>query len=353
MRQVVASLVSPVPTFDIIAVAADDGSANGFYAVAVERTVAAPHAVLVGNALRYPRRNGTTTRYLSEPEVAEAYRARLAGLGEQAGRLREVWQNGVDQLNTEEGVWVALAMVPGVRGDRRVDQAEFQRFTRQAHGEIPTVVRIGFSTRRTQVGRGYFCADGTNDGGERRSSFFRMELHSDGSGFFAVDVGWRRPPQDDADEALPPSVIDDEALTISVISGLLRIGQHTRDEAAASGDAVVRVGFWQIGPATPTLLGHPRGGTWNNTYNSRPLVQNPDPLESTAALDSLAEPGPALLSTAGRICDSLAQSFGVAELGQITSDGALRLPYWSHQIRPGLTAWVEVNALELVDEQLP
>jgi hypothetical protein len=35
--------------------------------------------VIVNQGLRYPRRNGTVTRYLSEPEVATAYRERLVG----------------------------------------------------------------------------------------------------------------------------------------------------------------------------------------------------------------------------------------------------------------------------------
>ena len=83
IRQVIASLVAPMPVVDVLAVpgtgrengtapgAAGTGSAGtsppggteggqppGFIVIAVPRSPAAPHAVLVNEALRYPRRNG-------------------------------------------------------------------------------------------------------------------------------------------------------------------------------------------------------------------------------------------------------------------------------------------------------
>lgn len=69
MQQIVASLVSPMPTFDVVPIldAAADAGSRGFLLVAVPRSAGAPHAVLVNNSLRYPKRNGSTTRYLSEP----------------------------------------------------------------------------------------------------------------------------------------------------------------------------------------------------------------------------------------------------------------------------------------------
>lgn len=88
IRQVVASLVAPVPTFDIVVIpktteenvaAEASTSAVGFVVIAVPRSPQAPHAVLVNESLRFPKRNGSTTRYLSEAELAAAYRDRLAG----------------------------------------------------------------------------------------------------------------------------------------------------------------------------------------------------------------------------------------------------------------------------------
>src|SRR6266704_2206470 len=71
-------------------VAALANTAGGLLVLAVVRSPLAPHAVIVNQGLRYPRRNGTTTRYLSEPEVASAYRERLAGAQRQAARVEEI-----------------------------------------------------------------------------------------------------------------------------------------------------------------------------------------------------------------------------------------------------------------------
>jgi hypothetical protein len=99
---VVASLVAPVPDFDVRMIPddAEGGDGNhGFVAISVERSSAGPHAVAVQTSLRYPRRTGTTTRYLSEPEVADAYRQRLAGLGNVEQRLSQVWADGISRLD--------------------------------------------------------------------------------------------------------------------------------------------------------------------------------------------------------------------------------------------------------------
>lgn len=79
LLQVLASSVAPVPLFDVRMVADGGDARRGFVIIAVERSAAAPHAVAVGTNLRYPRREGTITRYLTEPEVADAYRTRWPG----------------------------------------------------------------------------------------------------------------------------------------------------------------------------------------------------------------------------------------------------------------------------------
>src|SRR5437667_8962258 len=70
MRQIVTSNVAPVPRFDIHRVPETSGASTGFYLVAVPRSPDAPHAVRVNDALKYPRRDGARTRWLSESEVA-------------------------------------------------------------------------------------------------------------------------------------------------------------------------------------------------------------------------------------------------------------------------------------------
>ena len=76
MRQIVASGTAPHAAFEIRPIPGSN-AARGFYLLIAEPSPQRPHAVLIGNDLRYPRRDGTITRYLSEAEVADLYRDRF------------------------------------------------------------------------------------------------------------------------------------------------------------------------------------------------------------------------------------------------------------------------------------
>ncbi|MDQ6848458.1 MAG: ATP-binding protein, partial [Actinomycetota bacterium] len=71
--------ISPVPPIAVRRIPLDaSDSGRGFVLVIVPRSLSAPHAVVVNaTSLRYPVRHGTTTRYLTAPEVSAAYRQRL------------------------------------------------------------------------------------------------------------------------------------------------------------------------------------------------------------------------------------------------------------------------------------
>ena len=88
IRQIIASQVVPMPVIDVIHVEDPARPGHGLVLIAVPRSLLAPHAVIINEGLRYPRRNGATTRYLSEPEVAAAYRERFAAAHRQADRAR-------------------------------------------------------------------------------------------------------------------------------------------------------------------------------------------------------------------------------------------------------------------------
>src|SRR6266700_1804252 len=90
IRQIVGSQVVPMPQIDVLRVEDPNRLGRGLVLVAIPRSPLAPHAVVVNDGLRYPRRNGATTRYLSEPEVADAYRQRFARPRRQADRAREI-----------------------------------------------------------------------------------------------------------------------------------------------------------------------------------------------------------------------------------------------------------------------
>lgn len=62
-------------------------------------------------------RNGATTRYLSEPEVAVAYRERLAGAQRQSARVVEIEREALLRLGPSGHPWVVVTLVPDLPGD--------------------------------------------------------------------------------------------------------------------------------------------------------------------------------------------------------------------------------------------
>ncbi|HEX9517966.1 MAG TPA: ATP-binding protein [Streptosporangiaceae bacterium] len=67
MRQVIASLVAPMPEIDILPVPASPGGDHGFLIVAVLPSPSRPHAVLVNVGMRFPVRNGKRSATCPSP----------------------------------------------------------------------------------------------------------------------------------------------------------------------------------------------------------------------------------------------------------------------------------------------
>jgi hypothetical protein len=72
LRQIANSTIHPAPAFEVIYMREAPADPDGVIAVVVPPSPLAPHAV----GERFPRRDGTTTKYLSEPEIDRLYRLR-------------------------------------------------------------------------------------------------------------------------------------------------------------------------------------------------------------------------------------------------------------------------------------
>ncbi len=94
MRQVIASLAAPSPEVEIARVEAKNAG-RGYYLLAIPASPWKPHGVRVNEGLRYPRRDGPHMRYLSETEIAEAYRSRFTAEASQRRRLDQVHSEGI------------------------------------------------------------------------------------------------------------------------------------------------------------------------------------------------------------------------------------------------------------------
>jgi hypothetical protein len=350
--QIVGSLVVPLPVFEPLPVLKPGETGHGFLVVAVSKSPLAPHAVIVNQRLRYPRRNGTTTRYLSEPEVASAYRERLAGVQRQTARVEEVEREALLRLDASGLPWVVVSLVPDLPGELSTTSEVFKTFQQTIMGQPAMVVPvIATRFRRASVGRRRLLADGTMDGSPA-AAWASLELHTDGSGVYSVCVpdllGGRRPMPPPAGEPLERR-IGDESLALAAISGLLLLAQHARDLAAAGGNALIRAQIFPISAERPTGLGQTRDHGFLDPVGDRVLTIRSAAAETAAELDDLAQPGPALAAAGALLVNEIGQAFGVAEMGQLSRDGQLRRPYWSQQL---ITTWAEQNGIEVTDDRI-
>jgi hypothetical protein len=372
IQQVVAALVAPMPTFDVEIIYDDRDEANsvtsgdtdsdskrdvrpsrGFIMIAILRSRGAPHAVLVNQALRYPKRNGATTRYLSEPEVAAAYSDRAAGAARQASRIAQVEQEAFQRLDREQDSWVVVTLMPDVAGDFSITAASFEEFRRTGIGRA-AIVPVHVGLHRVRVGRQRFLADGTS-GSSPLARYASLELHTDGAGAYGLKLGdftaattWRADPNQPSEHR----IVADEGIAVAVVSGLMRLAQHARDRTAASGNAVVRATLLPATAADSIAIGHDRRG-FTDSRSSVSAYQELVTSEAVAPLDDLASPAAPLVAAAATLIDQIGQAFGIPEMGQFGSDGSVRVRYWHpRDWQQGIVAWAERHNIVVSDDTL-
>jgi hypothetical protein len=340
IRQVVASQVVPMPAIDIIRVEDPARPGYGFVLIAVARSPLAPHAVLVNEGLRYPRRNGATTRYLSEPEVAAAYRERFAAVHRQSDRAREIEADALSRLSTaDDQVWVVTSLVPDLAGELALDQAALSTARTELAGQQPLIAPSSLAWGQVSIGSRRLLADGNLNG--RTARWLSADLHADGAGVFAAHV--LNPvsgPASSGDGAPEPRSVVADSVVNGILSGLRFLARHSRDRAAAGGNALVRSQLYPVSGQQPLELCQYQGG-FINTLGTQAMTDTAPVRERVAPLDALADDGPGLVSAAYLLATDIFQGFGYAEATQLTRDGALRLPNWNPDWQPHLRQWAD------------
>jgi hypothetical protein len=369
ISQIVASQVAPYPTFGVeiiydetdvdratISPTANDEdgadtAATGFIMITVLRSPSAPHAVLVDKSLRFPKRSGATTRYLSEPEVAAEYANRAAGAARLRDRIAKVEEDAFRRLDRERNAWLVVTLVPELAGDLAITKASFNDFQQSITQTPALIIPAGISLYRVTVGRRRFLADDTGDNSPL-ARWASLELHTDGAGAYGLRMQEYARPQFalDPDQATD-QLIDDEWITLAVLSGLKRLAQHARDLTAASGNGVVRAILLPASASDSLEIGHSRRGL-PQSRSQVSIQQDPVVAEAVAPLDSLASPGSDLITVAAALADEIGQAFGIAEMGQLSREGTLRRPYWG-PFRQEMVTWAEQHQIDVTDEVLP
>jgi hypothetical protein len=248
--------------------------------------------------------------------------------------------------------WVLVSAVPDLLGSFTIDPQHLREF-RETLGRQGAwaIGAMGVSFRRFRVGRRRLVADGAN--ADQLARWVLAEFHSDGSGTYGLqlpDLNEQRRVGITNPEAVH-SLIDDEALTLAIVTGLLRLAQHARDRAAAGGGLLVHARLIRPSNRNAVEIGHTRQGFGQS--RSEFAHDEVPAAESFALIDDLADPGPPLLTTAAALANELAQSFGIAELGQVTPDGRIRSRYWRDTRDDGpLGSWARAAGVEMTTDAL-
>jgi len=342
MRQIVANGVSPVSDFDITSIpGVRHLSGLCFIVIEVPQRPLRPHGVAVNDGYRYPKRSGPMIRYLSEPEVAEAYRQRDFRSQSRLRRLDDVWTDGLSRLNSQEEVYVAVAVVPEIPGDFIIDQAAFSAVQTSLTGGELTVVPVTRSASRTRIGIGRVSVDGGYDKPSVR--YTALDMHSDGSAFYALR-GCR------TGAATNTNLLGIDRVLIGLLSGLLQGAQHAVKRSMASGQALIRATIYKPDQLRPVQLSADVSG-WGDPTGVV-VDQSLEPVTVTVPLDSIVNPGPRAAVVTARLLHQIGHAFGVAELGQLTPDGRLRRQYLDGGTRQALLDWAERSGVEVTDELL-
>lgn len=334
MRQVIASSVAPMPSFDVRRIVAEETGEVGYVLLIMQRTAAAPHAVTRNHYLAYPRRDGPRTRWLHESEISDAYRSRFFQAREQQETLAAVHAAALREVSPEDG-WLAVSLVPEVHGDAGRGLAGLRRASNWWDERVP--LRVGHTNfdslwgHQLRVGLRKYVASDRHLRGEARSHYLHAEMHRDGSATFATAT-WA-----DSEHGFPV-----QWLTTSLITCLGEASAFAVDVAGAHGDAAVRVEL--IAPATdqPRLL-----TSLNASGSLIPMGEAEEAVaDFTLSLDDLTAADPKTkLQSARLVLDDLVGIFGQAENAFIADDGALILDRFNSTHRTALERWVAAHPI--------
>jgi hypothetical protein len=338
MCLIVAAQVAPLPVFHILPKEDPARPGTGFYLIAVPRSPSAPHAVRINDGFRFPRRNGRTTTYLSEPQLADAYRQRFAGFQSRLDAAETHEKYLLSHLDVEHRTFVVLTLVPDLDGYVEINSRSFAEFRTSMTGTTPLIVVRDSRWQRTLLRAGRLIADSSLENDEPTAKFggFRRlscVLHQSGAGSFAVPVA--RTAADD-----PAVAVDSSGMVDAVLSGLVFLAGHARDRAAAGGGASLRATVWPVDNRVPTVLTRLDGRGFRDSLGSTHVMSSPV-ATAVADLDDLAASGPPMVAVAHTLATGLMQEFGHPEAQEIAEDGTLRLEWWPRECQSILRSWAE------------
>ncbi|WP_030807364.1 helix-turn-helix domain-containing protein [Streptomyces sp. NRRL S-337] len=352
IRQVVANNTAPPVPYQAIRLPNPENPSVGFLLLAVPRSPQAPHAVTAPptkrtkDALRYPRRSGSQTDWLTETVVATAYRARYAAAAKRDQRAEDVESDIVHAIRRRSIPHLIVTVVPEVPGDMVINGESFARYSTELRA---TVLHLGQGHRTlgsiTVGERRLVCSEGS-DGYSRRA-----ELHRDGSATLAWPLAGNTsfPNQPSSFYFVEPGEV-----VYAALCSLAFLAGHARDRTGATGTALVN------GTLVNSLVSHPAvNPVLALEQTAKPLPLRIDRVDRgngqrvptstqacaststavTVVLDDIADQGRGLLQAVALVSNELVQAFGLPETGLISTAGELNADLFTDRNRGAVADW--------------
>ena len=348
IRQIAAGNIAPHLAFDVRVIASEDDAQRGYYLLIVPPSNLRPHAVRKDRDLRYPLRDGTTTRWLSEPEVADLYRDRFTVAAGQTQRLDGILADGLGAMDLSEEAFVAVGLLPTGAGSMPIDLARVAAIGEWAKNEIgPANWFEGFFERQAPPALPSVAAHRVTLTSmyetDAPPGWVYAELYDDGAGFACHRLVDPR-----ANGELPGVWILNQDLLTKLSRCLLLLGRHAGENCGAWGDALIEARMVSKQPSRLAYLAHLGYANHPEEIAGGRELASPVVSRHTGVVEGLARPGGPLLATTRLFATDLFHAYGSPEVRQITSDGRLRYRYI--YLGQELRKWADGRGVEVTDE---
>ena len=342
-HQIVAGQVRPLINFETLNITDPSDQTRGVLLVIVGRSGLAPHAVTINESLGYPRRHDRVIVNLTEHEVAIYYaeRSRLVQSRIEIARTRE--KEFVKNLDPSYE-WFVMSLTPDFPGMLTLNEQIFLDFRGRFLSKLAGVPWTSLVIDQVKIRHRRIFMSDVGRNGFKQPEWIALELHSDGSGFFASRLS-RFVPRHEI--SVPEGVAQvwmysDEEIVNALLSALQQLGGHSWS-AGSQGLANITVRLWSNDYHHPIALGH------EGTGGAAPLgeYQFDRPIcEVIAPLESLRIVGKDLLKTAFLLLQEMCQAMGVIQTRFITSEGSLVLDSWGVAVHNEIKRWCVDNDLD-------
>ncbi|MCY0958131.1 helix-turn-helix domain-containing protein [Streptomyces sp. H27-H5] len=362
LEQVVGSSTAPAVRYETYQLHNPADHGRGFLIIAVPRSPQGPHAVITPptkpteKALRYPRRSGSRTNWLTETDIATAYHQRFTASASRASRLQDVEREGLAALPASNQPQLLVTVTPEVPGDMTITRETYNRYQRDLIAASPYLGDGDSFFSRVLVGsRRLIATSGQPDG----YGYQHCELHRDGSGIWAYGIGAGAATADN--EEFHFANLD--AVVYELLSALAFLGAHARDRSGATGTALVKAALVeaphthpygpprpQLAPLLPFRIDQTDIHASRRSQLSIRMCPYAD-AEAVALVDDLADAGVPLVQTAAHIANELVQAFGIVEAAPITHDGSVNAAAWTTYYKARIGSWAEARQIRFIPQE--